>query len=237
MPVLTNPRHRWSPVIRVLLLLLGACSPGQAPGGAAAGTARIVSVFSRRDPPPIQQFSCAEGRCERVALEDFSCPWGARAEVLIVSGHSVPPVYLHDDPERLARVARCYRPGLIVLDTCYGFSLPLLEALAEEAPAALVVGATYKLPPDGLLYGEGFFQESSAEARAAHVRTRSGKPLQQWHLDRATLRRAQRDLDTWDVSRLEAHLVRKHPNLVGVALEGSEATALVPVEPARFRRP
>jgi hypothetical protein len=220
----------------LLWLLLGACSSGQAPQQEAIRRTGIVSVFSRDDRASVQQSPCTEGRCGHVTLEDFSCPRGAAAEVLIVSGHSSPPTYLNGDPERVARIARCYRPGLIVLDTCYGFSLPLLEALADEVPSALVVGATHKLPVNGLLYEDGFFQAGSAEQRAGFVRTRSGKPLERWRLDAAALEDARARLEGWDVAALESHLVRKLPNLVGVPLQGSDSVALAPVAPERFRR-
>lgn len=223
------------PVFWLVSLLLGACSEGQAPMQEAVQRTGMVSVFSREDRASVQQSPCTGGRCGLHALEEFACPRDAAAEVLIISGHSSPPVYLNGAPERIARVARCYRPRLIVLDTCYGFSLPLLEALADAAPSALVVGATYKLPVNGLLYEEGFFQAGPAERRADFVRTRSGKALERWRLDAATLEQARRQVDGWAVADLEAHLVRKLPNLVAVPLQGSDSMALAPVPPERFR--
>jgi hypothetical protein len=214
-----------------LALLLGVCACQQAPGRQEP----LVSVYSQADAAELQKAPCSDGRCPHLALEDFSCPFGARAEVLVLSGHSLPPSYLNAAPEEVARVARCYRPGLIVLDTCYGFSTPLLTALAEAAPGAWVLGPTYKLPLDGLLYDEGFFQAGSPEARARFVRTRSGKPLELWRLDAEALDSALDEVGRWEPAVLEARLARKLPNLVKVSLPG-EATALVPVPPERFRK-
>lgn len=225
-------------VLGALMLLSGACSREPPPRRAATETPRVVSIFSRADALPLQQAACGVGddACPNLALEDFDCPPDAAAEVLIFSGHSLPPLYLHTGPDRLARVAACYRPELIVLDTCYGFSLPLLDALADAVPGALVVGATYKLPPQGLRYDADFFQPGTADARADRLHTRSGKPLTRWRLDADVLRQAHDTLEAWDVDALEARLVRKLPNLVGVDLSGSGVTALAPVGPERFRR-
>ncbi|MFP2933631.1 hypothetical protein ACLESO_52535 [Pyxidicoccus sp. 3LG] len=219
----------------LLALFLGACACQQDPGPARAGETGVVSVFSLADFTEIQRSPCSEGRCPHLTLEDFSCPFGARADVLVISGHSLPPEYLNASPEELARVARCYRPELIVLDTCYGFSTPLLTALAEEVPSAWVLGSTYKLPPEGLLYDEGFFQDGSPEQRARFVRTRSGRALELWRLDEDALDAALEEVERWEPAVLEARLARKHPNLVKVPLPGT-ATALVPVPPERFRK-
>ena len=240
MPVLTPSTRFWKGILGGLWLLAsGACSREQAPRRAATEVPRIVSVFSRADAAPLRQSPCPPGSstCTVVALEDFACPRDAAAEVLIVTGHSMPPVYLHHGPEALARVADCYRPELVVLDTCYGFSLPLLDALADALPGALVVGTTYKLPPEGLRYDAGFFLPSPPAERAERVQTRSGKPLTRWRLDAQAVRQARDTLDGWGVAELEAHLVRKLPNLVGVGLPGADATALMPVAPERFRKP
>ncbi|NNB84214.1 hypothetical protein [Corallococcus exiguus] len=225
-------------VLGALMLLSGACSREPPPRRAATEAPRVVSIFSRADALPLQQAACGAGddACPNLALEDFDCPRDAAAEVLIFSGHSLPPLYLHTGPEALARVAACYRPELIVLDTCYGFSLPLLEALAGAVPGALVVGATYKLPSQGLRYDADFFQPGTADARAERFHTRSGKPLTRWRLDADALSQARDTLEAWDVDALEARLVRKLPNLVSVDLPGADAAALVPVAPERFRR-
>ncbi len=239
MPALPQSHLGWKGVLGGLLLPWVACSSEQPPRRAATEVPRVVSVFSRLDSELLQKSPCAQsaGACEEVALEDFSCPRKAAAEVLIVSGHSLPPQYLHAGPEALARVAACYRPELIVLDTCYGFSLPLLDALADALPGALVVAATYKLPPQGLRYEEGFFLAGTVDARAERVHTRSGKPLTRWRLDPDVLNQAHDMLEGWSVDALEARLVRKLPNLVSVELPGTQASALAPVAPERFRRP
>ncbi|MFP2932041.1 hypothetical protein ACLESO_44130 [Pyxidicoccus sp. 3LG] len=197
-----------------------------------------IFVLSTRADSPILHTYCPEGLCAYLDLEDFECPdeLPPPAEVLIVGGHSVPPEYLAAPPEAIARVVRCLRPRLLVLDTCYGFSSPLLDAVASARPPMLVIGATYKLPPAGLVYDDAFYTALPPEERARHLRTRSGRALEYWWTDPEALRMALDDVAGWDVPRLTANLQRKHPNLVRVPLRGGEATLLVPVPPERFRR-
>jgi hypothetical protein len=195
---------------------------------------RVLVIRSEADPPDFPT-PCPHDRCQEIMLETFSCPLFARsAEAIIFSGHSAPPVYLNHSPDSLARVVACYRPELVVLDTCYGFSSPLLGAISRVRPTALVLGATYKLPPEGLAYGDAFFDSGPAAVRAEAIRTRSGAPLERWHADDGALRAALDDVARWDAKKLAAHLQRKLPNLVRVPLPGSNATVLVPVPGWRF---
>ncbi|WP_426746032.1 hypothetical protein VZQ01_37235 [Myxococcus faecalis] len=196
-----------------------------------------IFVLSARADPPTLHTRCPEGLCAYLELEDFDCPEEPPppAEVLIIGGHSVPPEYLRAPPEAIARVVQCLRPRLLVLDTCYGFSSPLLELLVTARPAMRVIGATFKLPPQGLAYDDAFYTALPPEERARHVRTRSGARLESWWTDPEELRAALDDVASWDVPRLTAGLQRKHPNLVRVSLHGDEATLLVPVPPSRFR--
>jgi hypothetical protein len=227
---------------RVLIpLLLSIASVAAIAGSRLApkvrGVPSGVFVLSTRADPPTLHTRCPEGRCAYLDLEDFECPEEPPppAEVLIVGGHSVPPEYLRAPSEAVVRVVHCLRPRLLVLDTCYGFSSPLLDALAPSQPPMLVIGATYKLPPQGLVYDDAFYTALSPEERARHLRTRSGAALESWWTDAEALRAALDDVAGWDVPRLTANLQRKHPNLVRVPLRGGEATLLVPVPPARFR--
>jgi hypothetical protein len=154
---------------------------------------------------------------------------------VVVTGHSTPPVYLGRSPEQLARTIACFRPDLVVLDTCYGFSAPLLDALSAEGIAPLVVGSTHKLPPAGLAYEAPFYaSDGAAEAWAAAVRARSGSPLAVWRLDPAALRAAEERVAGWDAAALTARLRRLHPNLVEVDVGGGGPEFLALVPPQRF---
>jgi hypothetical protein len=226
--------------ILIPLLLLSIASMAAVAGSQLAPKVRGVPsgifVLSTRADPPTLQTRCPDGLCAYLDVEDFECPEEPppQAEVLIVGGHSVPPRYLSAPPEAIARVVHCLRPRLLVLDTCYGFSSPLLDALASAQPPLRVIGATYKLPPQGLVYDDAFYTPLPPEERERHLRTRSGAALEHWWTDAEALRLALEDVATWDVPTLTARLQRKHPNLVKVPLSG-EATFLVPVPPERFR--
>jgi hypothetical protein len=197
----------------------------------------VVVLFSSADPAAVRQLDCPDGRCTFLDLEADPCGAGvAAARTVVVTGHSTPPVYLGGSAARLAAAVACFEPELVVLDTCYGFSAPLLDALAAEGIAPLVVGSTQKLPPAGLSYGERFYAGGAAEARMAEVRARSGAHLAQWKLAPRTLRAAEEQVSRWDRDTLSGRLRRLHPNLVEVNLPDSEETLLVPVAPERFRR-
>ncbi|HEX8700896.1 MAG TPA: hypothetical protein VF815_18775 [Myxococcaceae bacterium] len=223
--------------IVVLSMALMAAVVGRHRSSKKSGVPSGIFVLFTRVDPPMLQTRCPEGQCAYLELENFSCPedMSPPAEVLIVSGHSVPPQYLSAPPQAIARVVQCLRPRMVVLDTCYGFSSPLLEELASIQPPMLVIGATYKLPPAGLVYEEAFYTAQPAPERAQHIRTRSGAGLERWWTDRDALRRTLAEVATWESPRLTANLQRKHPNLVRVPLHGSEATLLAPVAPERFR--
>lgn len=194
----------------------------------------VLIVRSAADPPAFT-VHCPAQRCTEIVLESFACPVFSRpVATVIFTGHSAPPSYLHQSPEMLARVVACYEPELVVLDTCYGFSSPLLAAIARVRPSTLIVGATYKLPPDGLRYRDAFFMPGSIDERAGAIEARSGAAIERWRVDGGSLEAALDDVARWDAGTLTAHLQRKLPNLVRVPLPGSSATALVPVPSSRF---
>lgn len=188
--------------------------------------AAIVVLSARGDHPDLQRFDCPPGLCERAWVSDTEC---APEETVVVAGHSRPPEYLGVDAATLAEAVACHEPSLVVLDTCYGFSLPLLEEL-ERRGVPLVVGSTGKLPIGGLVYEAAFFTSSGERAAAA-----VGGSVVTWTLDGEALARARHTVAGWSVERLEEHLQRVWPNLVRAPLE-SEIEVLVPVGPERFRR-
>jgi hypothetical protein len=195
---------------------------------------RAIVLFSSLDPPEVRRLSCPAGRCLFRDLEGFRCDLvEPRIPVVIVSGHSLPPLYLSHSPAELAAAIRCFAPELVVLDTCYGFSLPLLDELAATGPELLIVGATYRLPPEGLLYQTDLFAPGSAARHAAAIQTRSGARLERWRSSPIELDRAHAELDRWGPERLTASLRRVHPNLVLVPITPA-VEALFEVPPARF---
>ncbi len=188
---------------------------------------------------------CPPGRCRQLTLDDDVCA-AALGDVhtLVFTGHSRPPLFLGHPPEDLAALADCLQPEVVVLDTCYGFAAPLLDALAARGLTPLVVGTTDKLSVEGLRYDPAFFDPAPlpAQQRAQHVHPRYGERLLVWAPEPAALAAARDRVAGWGPDMLEANLQRVHPNLVKVPLAEAqppgapELIMLVPVAPDRFVR-
>lgn len=203
----------------LVLYLMWACAVS--PVGTAI-------AYNHTQSPDVQN-RCGDD-CARV---DIGGPCRS-ARNLVFSGHSAPPAFLGSDAEALAQYARCTAPDLIVIDTCYGASYELLEALASAVPGVLVVAAAYKLPPNGLVYGTNFYDTSQPpEVRAASVSTRSGKTLTRLRLDLSVLHKLDATVRELPTQRLRAGLVRRHPNLYQADLAGAHMLFNIPSE--RFR--
>lgn len=220
-----------APLLMLWLLATSCTRPPTLPSD------RVVVLYSAQDDDSLTPPPCATGDCQAVELESFTCSREmSPARTVIVTGHSLPPVYVHQSPEALARVLRCLQPELVVLDTCYGFSTPLLDALLQEGLTPLVLGATYRLPPEGLRYDARFFAQGlSAHERAAHVGTRSGAPLARWQMDAGQLSSSRAEARAWPRSKLVQNLQRVQPNLVRVPLAQTGESVLELVAPERFR--
>lgn len=198
----------------------------------ARPTPQTVVLSDGAMPAP---FACNGDACLELNVQTFQCDRvNPRAHTVVVSGHSLPPVYLGVSAERLAESIACLEPELVVLDTCYGFSSPLLKALASRGVHALVVGAHQQLPGKGLHYGPGFFRASDRAARARAVQWRPGT-LDRWQVDAQQLDQAQALVEAWEPEQLTANLQRVHPNLVRVPLGEDGATVLAWVAAERFR--
>ncbi|MFH1463483.1 MAG: hypothetical protein ABIO70_03775 [Pseudomonadota bacterium] len=200
---------------------------------------RTVILYAPTDSAAVQT-DCPPGvSCERRPVDHPGCallPGAAHPHTVIVAGHSLPPdEYLGVDADTLAASVACLQPSVVILDTCYGASAPLLAAMASRGVQAVVVGSTKKLPPAGLMYEPALFSTASAVQAGALVRARSGEPLEVFTLDGAQVRAAEAEVATWDLASLRANLRRKLPNLAVVDLPGSEASILVPVPESRFQ--
>jgi hypothetical protein len=170
-------------VFSQLVLVRGSLSDPAAVAEHVSSFKRVVVLYSQADPLEFHA-PCPEATCDYVEVSRFQCPENqGPVEALIISGHSVPPVYLGTTPEVLASAVRCFAPKLIVLDTCYGFSSPLLDALVSLHMPLWVVGATFKLPPSGLFYDDTFYANASIQERRHRVRTRSGAALEEWWIE------------------------------------------------------
>jgi hypothetical protein len=201
----------------------------------------VLVLYSWRDSAAVQTACPTLGSCARRPIEALGC-WarfpGRHPHTVILAGHSLPPdAYLGQAPGRVAALLACLEPQTVVLDTCYGASMPLLEALAATGAGPLIIGSTERLPPAGLIYDARLFSTASPPDPTALVRARSGRHLEVFRIDPAALAQARATVAAWDAPTLESHLRRKHPNLVTVGLPGGSASILVPVSPARFHSP
>jgi len=214
-------------------------SPALAGEPDAAATEPVTAVvFSSLDAPQLRQFHCAaEAHCVWMDLTTGSACDGRRAQSVVVTGHSLPPAYLGVAAPELAAAIACLEPELVVLDTCYGFSEPLMSRLAELDRPPLVLGTADVLPPRGLEYDQEFFGPADPARRAAAVRAPSPAALQSWTPDGPSLELAARNLQSWDAGRLTRGLRRVWPNLVEIEVPGTGNSVLVEVAPERFAPP
>lgn len=194
-----------------------------------------IAILHAPDDSDAVKTRCAEGRdCVEIDVDDLSCD-GSRADVVIVAGHSTPPVYLGLTADQLAAKIACLKPKVVVMDTCYGFSAPILHALAVRDVDAVVVGATAKLPPAGLTYADRFYDTASpAGIRADAVTARADQDVYRWQVDTAQIEAAIVEVDRLEFRPLVKRTVRRLPNLVTAQLD-DEAVVLVEVAPERYR--
>jgi hypothetical protein len=215
-------------------LLLGCAAPQT---DAQPIGERIVVLASERDPAELRALACPADKCLHLSLESFRCSRvSGPAEVVVLTGHSSPPEYVGHEPRQIAAAIQCLAPELLVLDTCDGFSAPLLDAIVASGASPLIVGATFRLPPAGLSYDPAFFANGPIAARADAVHARSGAALMRWRSNPRELANLHSDVARWTPSQLTANLKRVHPNLVLAPLSSDGTSVLVLVEPARFRR-
>ncbi|MCK6524382.1 hypothetical protein L6R49_23500 [Myxococcota bacterium] len=219
----------------LVFLLLSGCGEARAPGGGEQGSGRpslpTVVLSDGQMPTP---FDCGGTTCAERALDGFVCDAQTpRAEAVVVSGHSLPPLYLGGSAEALASAIACVGPSLVVLDTCYGFSTPLMEALVGAGVQARVVGSRRQVPGEGLRYGPAFLEAKGAAARGDAVR-RGDEALESWTVNADELTLTLGLVEAMSPEALTQNLQRVHPNLVNAPLGG--AIVLVPVVAERFRR-
>lgn len=204
------------------VLLIGGCRRGPPPD--------VTVITSERT--PALALACPPGRCATTTVERGTC--AGASDVVVVSGHSEPPSYLGSSAEALAKVIACARPKLIVLDTCWGASLPLFEALVARGVRARVIGASFFLPERGLVYDDAFWSQRDLPARVAAIHAEHASwPLTDLDLDAALVAHAKERAAAMTTAELKQNLRRTLPNYVALD-EGSRAVVAV-VPPERFR--
>lgn len=178
---------------------------------------------------------CPPGLCRAQAVAAVTCR-EPHARTVVVAGHSAPPMYLGASAKTLARAVHCFTPELVVLDTCFGASSPLLHQLAAAGPgpAPIVVGATYRVQRGGLRYLPAFFseaekgaEESSLARQAAAVQTWSGAPLLRWRPDQQRIASLQAEVQMLsDNERTRRSRVRFAPLIPMQAIPGQDILVL-----------
>ena len=215
--------------------LLAAAHPALLGAAAAPAGPRVAVLYSAAT--PTMRAALPAAACDFYTLEGFTRP-RRPADAVVLAGHSLPPYYLDRPAAEVARAIAAFRPRLIVLDTCYGASTPLLAALAAARPGAWVVAGAYRLPQDGLVYGPAFLGATDPAVRAAAVRTEPPHPLLRWPLDGRAVAAAEARLAPLDAAQLRKRLKRARPPLVRTELTGVPGLAgclLTPVSVDRFR--
>jgi hypothetical protein len=206
--------------------------------------ADVLILTDGKFPPP----PCP--RCTVLDVRDTTAALPRRARALILVGHSGHPGYLGLGPEELARtVARLVvaEPTFLVADTCYGAEVELLRALVRHGVRPhLTVAATEPVAFAGFTYGDLFDGPTVAPAdilREVHIRGAESRtdPVGLTTITAAALDHlgplvtAARDLQT-DACHEVDRLIRKHPNLLPVRVDGADGDLLVALPRERFTR-
>ncbi len=184
---------------------------------------------------------CPPGRCTYHPIEEFQCSKPSAASpnthsgmgvtTVIVAGHAAPPEYLGTSAAVIADAVACFTPELVVVDTCFGASTPLLKALATRS-SALVVGAPAFVAGRGFKYRQAFFEAATPEERAAAV---SSVPAMRLFVGRPSMEaieQAEADIDAASGDALRARVRSWVPTLVTVQFEPDQEI----VAPADWRK-
>lgn len=201
-----------------------------APSGPEPGVAVLYSTMA-----PDLRTRCPEGACRWYPLESFSCP-GQRAKTVIVAGHANPPTYLSQSPEQIADAVRCFSPELVVVDACFGASLPLASALSSalDHDDATFVSLAALVPQGGFHYLPTFFSDAPVAERAAAIKLPFRDDLTRWKVDRGELTTILAGVADMDAGQLNERLARRNPTEVKMPLSGG-GSLLVPVAWERLR--
>lgn len=220
------------PALTLAVVVFGLLGTLAAPAVARTGPAAVV-LYSRSSPTVLP--ALPGGCCKRYAVEDLGTRL-SHARTVIFSGHSLPPGdYGGLSPGRLARAISAFHPQLVVLDTCYGASTPILRALAATGQHPWIVAPPFLISTRGLTFGRGFLAQADPARAARLVSTDPPYPLLRWKLDWSQLARARRAASRLEGEALRRHLVRSFPPLAAVPMAGETpgGEVLVPLSPRR----
>ncbi len=221
---------RWGRGIWAALAAVALAAP---PGLAADPT--VVVLFEKKRPDFAPDLGPRGAKL--ICLDGFRNS-GIQADTVVLGGHSSPPMYVGQPAVRTAKAIASFHPQLVILDTCYGASTPILNALAAEGLRSWVVAAPYQLLVRNFRYGADVFRSADPVKRAMAVQTTPPYPLLRWKLDPAALRAIEAKVDAMGPQELERRLKCVRPALVRMALptrESPQGRILVPVPIARFK--
>ena len=157
------------------------------------------------------------------------------ANAVIVVGHGNLHHYASLAPHTLARRIASLRPQLVVLETCYGASEPLVRELliAGIDAETWFVGSTWMVPREGFRYEPEFFTSTDPHERALGITTNSTHSLEYLQLDPAILAKANSAESAMSIVELRDNLHSVLPNYVSVPF--GTGNILFDVAPSRFR--
>lgn len=207
------------------LTLAVGCDRGPGEGRTAA----ISSITSPQLMP-----KCPAGQCIQYTVQNFRCGPSMRASTVLIAGPAQPPSILDTTPDEVARVAKCFKPELVVLDTPYGNSTAYLKALAKAGLNAMVVGSSRMVPNETFTYGPAFWSRASVAERAAAVSsTNPAQKMIRWPLNDVAVQKADDLVAAMSKEEMTSRLLRALPHLVKVEPE-PEVEMLVFVPPERL---
>lgn len=195
----------------------------------------MVVLYSQKTPDLVPKLP--SNCCSYVPLEGFRNA-STRVDTVILSGHGLPPEYVGHSAREVAAAIASYKPSLVIVNTCYGASTPLLDALAAAGSRAWVVAGPYQLYISGLVFAPDFMQVKDPAERARRVRTEPPYPLLRWQIDPVQLKALHARVGAMSKLELRHRLKRVMPTLLKIELPSRiepRGRVLVAIAPERFK--
>lgn len=178
----------------------------------------VVILYTSKNPvfPKVP-----DGCCKYYDIDKFKDP-KIKANTVILSGHGEPPVYAGHSASQVAEIISSFKPELIVLNTCYGASYPILEALSEKNNGKMVVAPPYEIYLPGYTFWNGFFNSNlSIEERAKNVVTEPYYPQLKWRINKYELKKVKDKVLKMSKIELRKNYLRRVPPLIKVKINES----------------
>ncbi len=195
----------------------------------------VVILYTQKDPilPKLPKDCCLWVPLEKLPDQAFE------AQTVIVAGHGQPPYFAEHNVHQVAKAVAFFNPELVVMNSCYGASLDILSALAEQNMDAHVIAPAFRIYYPGFEYGPAFLApEASLMDKIKSVHTEPRYPILRWRLDSAALQKVQQQVDQMSIADIKSQLQRVQPPLLRLkfpSLFEPESEILVPVPVERFK--